>query len=188
MKNAASGVKIVNGGKWSEAADYHPLLGCFPLGFFPCRDIKMLILRTPPINYVSVFYSERACLHALAVSQRSWALTWCVFLSHLFYSGSSCFFMQLFKKHVIPWWLKEKLCRSQSHLFLKIMIFLHIISPFGTKGTSMSSIWFSILVVGHPLFAHFCISFLLYTESQSVCWCLCMQPEAREGVRHAAKH
>lgn len=44
-----------------------------------------------------------------------------------------------------------------------------IISPFGTKGTSTSSKWFSILVVGHPLFAYFCILDLLYVESQSVC-------------------
>lgn len=78
--------------------------------------------------------------------------------------------MQLFKKDVIPWWLKEKLCRSQSHMFLKIMIFfLPIISPFGTKGTSTPSKWFSILVVGHPLFAYFCTLDLLYVESQSLC-------------------
>lgn len=46
VKNVASWVKIVNWGKWSEAANYHSLQDCFTFYFyFSCRDIKMSILQ-----------------------------------------------------------------------------------------------------------------------------------------------
>lgn len=75
-------------------ADYHPLLtsGIFSAFQRTARaNVKMLILRIPPINYSSIFVTESARLvlrrrtsHSLPVSQRVWALMCHVFVTDCF--------------------------------------------------------------------------------------------------------
>lgn len=126
-------------------ADYHPLLtsGIFSALQRAARaNVKMLILRIPPINCISIFVTESARLvllhrasHHLPVSQRVWALMCHVFVTDCFLFKFSFFSLSLSECFLLFPRAEQHRCKRRK----KVLTATHIPEKSWSKPSCTSS-------------------------------------------------